>query len=221
MMHKSTLAVWLLFLFFGGSVVAGTVTIEIDPNKSMYFATIRNDHSIESDYITDSDGDGKIQVTIADQETVREYWVTKPLNGRLVRSRILSSAALLQLLEPFLAPFFEPTDPNRALFIEYDVDATVDFGSLFEAGDALSANAGSIAETSRIIFRDASGLPDTLDATLYDPSLLPLFTGDLRVTASDAYDPPLVPAPASVGLGLLGMGLVGLLRYVRSRENVA
>lgn len=212
MMHKSILtAVALLGCFATSSAVGGIITIDIDANRSMYFATIRTNHAIESHYLTDSDGDGKIEVTVANQETVKEYWVTKPFNERLMRYTIKSTASLLKELEPFELPSFEPVGQDVSLFLEFDIDESTDFGSLFSPGDVLTSTGGSISSMSQITVRVAPDAPSALpDATLYDPSLLPLYTGELRVGAFDAYDPPVVPAPASLCLGLLGMGIAGV-----------
>lgn len=196
---------------------AGTITIDIEPNGTMYFVTTRNNFSREPDLLKDTDGDGKIEITIKNQETVRDYYVMKPLNGRMVRYTVKSLAVvleeldpILEQLEPFWVPFFEPVDPDVSLFIEYNIDAAEDFSTMFEAGDLLTATGGSILTTSLITIRDASGLSAELDPTPYDPELLPLYTGELQVGSFDGYAPPVVPTPASFCLGLLGLGLVGV-----------
>jgi len=219
-MGKSAIgAVCVLVCFVVGPAFAGTVTQDIDPHKSMYFATVRNDHSVESHYLTDTDGDGKIQITIPNQDTVREYWITKPLNGRLLRYTVKSLSAILESLEPFVLPLFEAVTPGVSLFVEYSVDSTVDFGSVFTTGDDIAATSGTIPTTSLITIRDASSLPSVLESTLYDPSTLDLYSGDLQVTTFDAFDPPVVPLPAAAWLAALGMGVASAASRWRRRET--
>ena len=204
------------------SAYAGKVTLDVSPGTTAsiawgQFAEQGGDGASRTG--TDPGNTGKITIVVADGSLAEEkklgtVWVTKKINGEPQHYEIKLDASgnTLASLEPFDIPSFVAV---TSLFVSINMVDLLSNSNPFTIGQSVSVTNGIIAESSAIVFKDASSL---LTNVLFSRDLvdsLPNFTGTASVFSFDRAAP--VPEPSTLPLvGLSVLAILGCRRKTKS-----
>jgi hypothetical protein len=208
--------------------LAGLITISVDDGTSVGFAVVYSDGSTYSVGGTDGSDERRPEENgvitlpkegeIPNQDKVVAAAVTKVRFGKKITLDVdMTPPTTLASLEPFGVPTFVAAVTDTPLLTIIDLTAFLSEGNPFTAGQTVAVSNGSIAETSTIVFRDASSLPsDPVAASLasLDPAVrasLPDFTGTVIVAEADQF----AAVPETSIADMVGLALLCFMWYGR------
>jgi len=215
-----------LLLSFSCSSWAGLVKLSVDANSEARVEWTTDDGETKSDTAKDTNGDKLIEFAIPDQGHIKggigtfTLRVKKKSDGRDLNYSLLIpiGGSVLASLEPFDLPTFTSVDPSRTLLAVIDITPFRVEAASFMVGDVLTVTNGGIDESTNILFRDATGVPDD-PFLLLDQSFvagLPLFDEPILVGEFDTFR--LIPEAGALPLVLIGLVASLCLRSMRKRQ---
>ena len=195
-----------------------TVTVDIGSEASITFFNPTDNRNVTVSR-RDVNRDGKITFglgTLEREKKIDTVYVCKESDGEKTYGELKLDANgnTLASLEPFNFPSFTG---QTTLVASIDMAAFLAGGNPFTIGQVLTVNDG-IGESSTIIFKDGSSLPDNPDWSRALVASLPNFTGSVTVFS---FDHAAATPEQSSTLILLGMGVLGLVmaRWFEQRHK--
>ena len=153
--------------------------------------------------------DGVVNINLGTEDVEKKIGtitIIKILDGDAAESFIKVDTSDFETLAS-LEPFDFPSFAKAGVLVSIDIADYLSVASPFSLGQLLNVTDGIVAESSALIFKDISSLPNDTELSLAVVTALPNFTGTVRVASFDRAVPINEPAM----LALLCIGAFGML----------
>jgi len=204
-----------MLVLFQAAASPGILKVTCDPGTEVKYKFDNNgDGKIDDKDDTtskfDENNDGKVEFGLGSLDEEKKIGIVRVIkisDGGTVdgEGKLNENGNTLASLEPFEFPSFSA---SIVLVTVLDAVAFLQTTNPFTVDQLLNVMNGTIAESSAVIFKDGSSIPDLANFSSDLIASLPNYTGEAKVTSFDSVEP--VPEPATwLGITLAAAAATG------------